>query len=68
MTRMRTVRTLRKAKPAPRRLSRGDFDLTDATMEADPGPPPEAVFDRMTGPFDHRRHAFASPGSADEET
>ena len=49
---------------APRRR---EFDLTDATMEPDPGPPPEAVFDRLTGPFDRRR-AIAMPGAADEET
>ena len=23
----------------------------DATIEPDPGPPPEAVFDRITGPY-----------------
>ena len=63
------MRTLRKlphdgAAPSARRF---DFDVTDATMEPDPGPPPEAVFDRVTGPFDRRR-AFAMPGAADEET
>jgi hypothetical protein len=44
-----------------------DFDVTDATMEPDPGPPPEAIFDRLTGPFDRRR-AISMPGAADEET
>ena len=39
-----------------------DFDLSDATMEPDPGPPPEAVFDRVTGPYD-RRSAIAGPGA-----
>lgn len=62
---MRTLRKLRTL--APRQLRRNDFDLTDATMEPDPGPPPEAIFDRLTGPFDRRR-AVAMPGAADEET
>ena len=63
------MRTLRKLKTyAPRRTRwRQEFDLTDASMEPDPGPPPEAVFDRLTGPFDRRR-AIAMPGAADEET
>jgi hypothetical protein len=62
---MRTLRKLRTL--APRQVRRNDFDLTDATMEPDPGPPPEAIFDRLTGPFDRRR-AVAMPGAADEET
>ncbi len=38
------MRTLRKIRAlAPRHLRRRDFDLSDATMEADPGPPPELV-------------------------
>ena len=46
------MRTLRRLKQlAPRTLRRRDFDLTDATMEAEPAPPPEAVFDRVTGPW-----------------
>ena len=66
------MRTLRKLKTmAPRHVKRGrrgfEFDTTDATMEADPGPAPEAVFDRLTGPWDRRR-AVATPGAADEET
>jgi len=44
-----------------------EFDVTDATMEQDPGPAPEAVFDRLTGPFDRRR-GISMPGIADEET
>jgi len=63
---MRTLRRLRAM--APRNVRRPQLDDTDPTMEADPGPPPEAVFDRATGPFDHRRRGFATPGSADEET
>ncbi len=63
---MRTLRKLRTI--APRHVRRrSEFDVTDVTMEADPGPAPEAIFDRMTGPFDRRR-AVAMPGSADEET
>ena len=63
---MRKLRKLRALAPRQVRARR-DFDLTDATMEPDPGPPPEAVFDRMTGPFDRRR-ALAIPGAPDEET
>ncbi|MGE0870458.1 MAG: hypothetical protein AB7P03_17980 [Kofleriaceae bacterium] len=62
---MRTARRLRSM--APRAVRRGDFDLSDATMEPDPGPPPEAVFDRLTGPFGRRR-GISMPGAADEET
>ena len=63
---MRTLRKLRTM--APRKVSRRmDFDVTDATMEPDPGPPPEAIFDRLTGPFDRRR-GMAMPGATDEET
>lgn len=63
---MRTLRKLRAL--APRQVRRrGDFDTSDATVEADPGPAPEAVFDRMTGPYGRRR-AFVVPGVPDEET
>lgn len=62
---MRTLRRLRTL--APRQIRRRDFDLSDATMEADPNPAPEAVFDRTTGPFDHRR-AGGLPNGFDEET
>jgi hypothetical protein len=60
---------MRKLRALPaRRARRGtDFDLSDATMEPDPGPPPETVFDRMTGPWDRRR-SVAMPGAPDEET
>jgi len=61
---MRTLRRLRAL--APRRARRA-FDLTDATMEPDPGPAPESVFDRNTGPFGNR-HGIAQPGAFDEET
>ena len=66
---MRTLRKLRAL--APRRVRRNEFDLSDATIEPEPGPPPEAVFDRLTGPFGEpsaRRSSFAMPGAADEET
>jgi hypothetical protein len=60
---MRTVRRLRALSLRRRSV----LDLADATMEPDPGPAPEAVFDRLTGPFDRRR-AIHAPGAADEET
>ncbi len=43
--------------------------VPDATTEPDPGPPPEAVFDRVTGPY-ARRSAAALPGTCayDEDT
>lgn len=63
--RMRTLRKLRAL--APRHVRRPDFDVTDATIEPDPGPPPETVFDRATGPWDRHR-AMHLPGAADEET
>jgi hypothetical protein len=47
------MKTLRKLKTqAPRKVTRRfEFDVTDATLEPDPGPPPECVFDRVTGPW-----------------
>lgn len=62
---MRTQRKLRAM--APRHARRFEFDVTDATIEPDPGPAPEAIFDRLTGPWDRHR-AVAMPGAADEET
>jgi len=64
---MRTLRKLKAMAPRQARPRRNEFDLTDATVEPDPGPPPEAIFDRMTGPWDRRRATW-SPGAADEET
>lgn len=66
---MRTLRRLRTLASRDTRLRnrRFDFDVTDATMEPDPGPAPEAVFDRVTGPWDRRR-PFTMPGASDEET
>lgn len=37
-----------------RRRAKTDFDFSDATTEQDAGPPPEAVFDRITGPYGNR--------------
>lgn len=64
---MRTLRRLRAMQTA-KRPRRNAFDLTDATMEPDPGPPPEVVFDRITGPFGRGRRGTALPGAIDEET
>lgn len=63
---MRTLRKLRGLAPRNARR-RNEFDLSDASLEPDPGPPPEAVFDRLTGPWDRHR-AVAMPGAGDEET
>jgi hypothetical protein len=65
---MKTLRRLKKLV-APKIVRR--FDLTDVTLdvsvEADAGPTPEAVFDRITGPYG-RRHGASSIGAFDEET
>jgi hypothetical protein len=52
---MKTMRRL-KTQHAPRqvRRRRGEFDLSDATIEPFPEPAPEAVFDRITGPYGPR--------------
>jgi hypothetical protein len=48
---------------AVRRIVRRDrLWLPDATLEPEPGPPPEAVFDRVTGPY-ARRAASAGRGA-----
>lgn len=60
--RMRTIRRLRAQAPRQARRTR-DFDFTDATVEPQPEPAPEAVFDRLTGPFGRRY-----TGVHDEET
>lgn len=60
---MKTMRRLKNTL-APRKLrARSEFDVSDATMEPAMDPPPEAVFDRVTGPYG-RRHAYGF----DEET
>jgi len=64
---MRTLRKLKTLAPRSRKARRFDFDVTDASLEPDPGPPPEAVFDRVTGPWNQRR-GYSIPGGADEET
>jgi len=65
---MKTLRKLRTQAQAPRTIRRREFDVSDATMEPDGGPAPEAVFDRVTGPYG-RRHAPAyASGGFDEET
>jgi hypothetical protein len=61
---MKALRRLRQLAPRQVRLRRvgRDFDFTDATTEPHPEPPPEAVFDRLTGPYGRRA------GYCDEET
>jgi hypothetical protein len=60
------MRAPRKIHPARRPPSARRFDPSDATIEPDPGPPPEVVFDRVTGPY--RRGHASGPGAVDEET
>jgi len=60
---MKTLRKLRNQAPRNLRRARSEFDVSDATMEPDAGPAPEAVFDRITGPYG-RRYAYG----LDEET
>jgi hypothetical protein len=65
-----TRRLRRRGAQAPRTLRRrtgaAAAAAADATLEPDPGPGPEVVFDRVTGPYAHRR-VGAGPGSRDEE-
>ena len=56
---MKVLRALRTQ--APRYLRRRRALATDATTEPEPGPGPEEVFDRVTGPYGARR-------AYDEET
>jgi hypothetical protein len=55
---MRTVRRLQAQAPMHRRRALGrarrDFDFSDHGADPYPEPPPEAVFDRLTGPFGSR--------------
>lgn len=60
---MRTLRRLRVIAPRQVRRRTNEFDFTDATIAPEPEPPPEAVFDRLTGPYGQRRYA-----GFDEET
>jgi hypothetical protein len=55
-------RMSRRGVQAPRHARRPGAGAPDATTEPDPGPPPEAVFDRLTGPY-ARRSAPAMPGA-----
>jgi len=48
------------------RLARRRPVARDATTEPDPGPPPEAVFDRATGPY-CRRSTLAMPGACEPD-
>ena len=60
---MRTLRRL--AQLAPRSATRRRRpDLANVTSEPDPGPAPEQVFDRITGPYGGRGTIWAG----DEET
>ena len=68
---MRTLRRLRAQ--APRHLRRGREFEAAATRRSSRtrAPAPEVVFDRVTGPYAHRRAAaVAAPGlgAYDEET
>lgn len=60
---MKTLRKLKTQAARTVRRPRSEFDISDATMEAHADPAPEAVFDRITGPYG-RRHAYGF----DEET
>lgn len=67
---MKTLRKLRLQTQAPRIVTarRGQFDVSDATMEPDAGAAPEAVFDRITGPYGRRYAPAYGLGGFDEET
>lgn len=56
------LRMPRRGVLAPRHVRRPGAGAPDATTEPDPGPPPEAVFDRVTGPY-ARRFPPALPGA-----
>jgi hypothetical protein len=68
--RTQSLRTQRLRRAwTPGYVRRRRRDMPDATAAPDPGPPPEAVFDRLTGPY-RRRATPAMPGLCeyDEET
>lgn len=52
----------RRGRTRPHLPVRAPRGAVDATREADPGPAPEAVFDRVTGPY-LRRAAGELPGA-----
>lgn len=56
--------TLRPQRRTGRAPVRRRPCVADATIAPDPGPPPEAVFDRVTGPYGPHGHcpAPARPG------
>ena len=55
--------TMRPQRRTPRAPARRRPCIADATIAPDPGPPPEAVFDRVTGPYgSHGCPALARPG------
>jgi len=62
---MRTPRSGRRTQ-APRHVGRRTGAAPDATTEPDPGPAPEAVFDRLTGPY-ARRAVLAMPGAGESD-
>jgi hypothetical protein len=65
---MKTLRKLRNQAPKHVvRRPRREFDVSDATMEPANEPAPEAVFDRITGPYG-RRYMPAYAVGFDEET
>lgn len=67
--RMRARRQRKRALTLRHARRRRPGGWPDATTEPDRGPGPEAVFDRVTGPYS-RRAALAMPGLCehDEET
>ncbi|HEY4238837.1 MAG TPA: hypothetical protein VGM88_03445 [Kofleriaceae bacterium] len=48
---MRTLRRIQKTTSAPRTLRALRRRSNDPTVEAEPALPPEAIFDRVTGPW-----------------
>ena len=62
---MKTLRKLKNQAPRTVRRQRSEFDVSDATMEPHAEPAPEAVFDRITGPFGSR---YSYGVAFDEET
>lgn len=57
---------VRSVKSAVRPRSPRATAAPDATIEPAAGPPPEAVFDQLTGPY-VRRVGVAAPGTATSE-
>src|SRR5262249_8027335 len=64
--------TVRPGRPEQRTRARyplqplrRDFDLSDAACEPVPGPPPEAVFDQVTGPYRRQVRALSTAGAGE---